>query len=98
MATGAPQHPVGLFVPCIFDTAAVEHRYWDNDEPANMVCRGLGFASGTIYTYGATAMPLYTVSQGQQVTVPGLLPVVSGFRSCTGTEVNIFQCPQCGNR
>ena len=64
-----------------------------------MVCRGLGFASGTIYTYGATAMPLYTVSsQGQQVTVPGLLPVVSGFRSCTGSEVNIFQCPQCGNR
>ena len=54
--------------------------YWDNDEVANIVCRQLGYASGTIYTYGHTSQ------------LP-TLPVVAGFRRCTGSESNIFSCP-----
>ena len=76
------------------DTAAVEHRYWDNDEIAHMACIANGFASGSVYTFGATTLPLYAGGQ----PVPAQLPIVAGYRTCTGTEANIFQCPQCGNR
>ena len=57
------------------------HWMWDNDNVANIVCRQLGFAYGTLYTFGVT-------TQLQQ------LPVVWGFRRCAGTEASIFQCPQ----
>jgi len=61
------------------------HWYWENDEPANIVCRGLGYESGTLYTFG-TSSQLPT------------LPVVAGFRMCDGGESNIFQCPSSADR
>jgi hypothetical protein len=51
---------------------------------ANVVCRQLGFASGFIYTFGATRL------------LP-TLPIVAGFRTCSGVESNIFQCEAGGN-
>ena len=30
------------------------HWFWDNAEPANIVCRALGYESGDIYTYGTS--------------------------------------------
>ena len=75
------------------------HWYWDNDQAANMACVANGFRSGSLYTYGATLRTLYTVSNGVQQTVSGSsLPIVAGFRTCEGTETNIFQCAQCGSR
>ena len=59
-----------------------------------MACIANGFASGSVYTFGATTLPLYAGGQ----PVPAQLPIVAGYRTCTGTETNIFQCPQCGNR
>ena len=50
-----------------------------NEEMANVVCRSLGFAGGSIYTFGATRL------------LP-TLPIVAGFKTCAGTESNIFQC------
>ena len=61
------------------------HWLWDNDNAATIACRANGFAGGSIYTFGATT------------TLP-VLPIAYGYRSCTGTEQNLFQCPQCGNR
>ena len=60
------------------------HYFWDNTEMANVVCRQLGFASGFIYTFGATRL------------LP-TLPIVAGFRTCSGVESNIFQCEAGGN-
>ena len=50
---------------------------------ANVVCRSLGFAGGSIYTFGATRL------------LP-TLPIVAGFKTCAGTESNIFQCGSPG--
>ena len=54
-----------------------------NEEMANVVCRSLGFAGGSIYTFGATRL------------LP-TLPIVAGFKTCAGTESNIFQCGSPG--
>eukprot|EP01050_Picozoa_sp_SAG11_P040670 SAG11_NODE_17813_length_508_cov_0.909535_1_plen_169_part_11 len=35
------------------------HWLWDNDEPANIVCRQLGYAGGTLYTYGSSSTALH---------------------------------------
>ena len=59
------------------------HWYWDNDNMADIVCRQLGYSSGTVYTYGHTTQ------------LPDL-PIVAGFRTCEGTEQNIFGCPEHG--
>ena len=59
------------------------HYYWDNDEAANVVCRNLGFASGVMYTFGATRL------------LP-TLPIVAGFQTCQGGETNILQCTPGG--
>jgi len=60
-----------------------------------MACRANGFASGSVYTFGATTLSLYAANQPTPI---GVLPVIAGFRTCTGTETNIFQCPECGSR
>ena len=62
---------------------AVADYYWDNDEAANVVCRNLGFASGVMYTFGATRL------------LP-TLPIVAGFQTCQGGETNILQCTPGG--
>ena len=47
-----------------------------------MVCRQLGYSVGEQYTFGASNhLPT--------------LPVVAGFRTCDGTEQNIFGCAAC---
>jgi hypothetical protein len=46
------------------------HYYWDNDNPAKIVCRALGYETGSLYTYGAG---------GPDLTP---LPVVTGYRKC----------------
>jgi hypothetical protein len=61
------------------------HWLWDNDNGADIACKANGFAAGSIYTFGATT------------TLP-VLPIGLGYRSCEGTERNLFQCAQCGNR
>jgi hypothetical protein len=71
------------------------HWYWDNEEIAHMACRANGFASGSVYTFGATTLALYAATQPAPI---GVLPVIAGYRTCTGTEPNIFQCPECGSR
>ena len=55
------------------------HYYWDNDNAAGVACRQLGFADGFMYTFGAT-------------TLLPTLPIVTGFRTCAGTEANLFAC------
>ena len=59
------------------------HWYWNNDNAASVFCRQLGYSFGQIYTYGAST----TLAQ---------LPVAAGFRVCTGTEMNIIDCPMGG--
>lgn len=46
---------------------------------AQMACRHLGYNDGEIYTFGHTSQ------------LPSL-PIVAGFRTCQGTELNIFHC------
>ena len=55
------------------------HWLWDNDNAAGVACRQLGFADGFMYTFGASRL------------LP-TLPIVAGFRTCTGTERTIFDC------
>ena len=75
------------------------HWLWDNDEAVNMVCRANGWADGTVYTFGATSRPMYWNGQtGRGAQVAAEMPIVTGMRSCVGTEANLFQCPWCGNR
>ena len=52
-------------------------------DAAGVICRQLGFADGVMYTFGATRL------------LP-TLPIVAGFRTCAGTESNIFQCAAGG--
>ena len=56
------------------------HYIWDNDNYADIACKQLGYASGSIYTFGAT----------KQLPT---LPIVEGFRTCDGTEASLFGCP-----
>ena len=58
--------------------------YWD-DVDATVVCKQLGYASGSIYTFGAT----------KQLPT---LPIVEGFRTCDGTEASLFGCPTATTR
>eukprot|EP01051_Picozoa_sp_SAG22_P000022 SAG22_NODE_1_length_62449_cov_158.689270_22_plen_101_part_00 len=53
------------------------HWLWDNDNYANLLCQELGYTSGVLYTYGATADSAHVHD----------LTVVSGYRQCDGTEV-----------
>jgi hypothetical protein len=57
------------------------HWYWSGASIADIVCKQLGYASGDTYTFGHT---------NQLPT----LPIVAGFRMCTGTERDIFTCPK----
>ena len=57
------------------------HWLWDNDEPANIACRQLGYGHGQLYTFGSSKM------------LP-TLPIVTGFRLCEGGERTIFDCPE----
>ena len=57
---------------------------WDNDAAADIVCRQLGYSGGSIYTFGHTSQ------------LPSL-PVVAGYRTCTGSEQSILACPEGGN-
>eukprot|EP01043_Picozoa_sp_COSAG02_P075429 COSAG02_NODE_15551_length_1161_cov_0.677966_2_plen_321_part_01 len=57
------------------------HWLWDNDAPADIVCRQLGYSGGVLYTYGAGA------------GTTSLHPVF-GYRRCTGTEANLFDCEE----
>lgn len=50
---------------------------------ANDVCIQLGFASGTVYTFGVTQL------------LP-TLPIVAGFSTCAGGEPDIFSCAESG--
>eukprot|EP01046_Picozoa_sp_COSAG06_P032489 COSAG06_NODE_3250_length_5615_cov_15.071972_3_plen_672_part_00 len=45
------------------------HYYWDNDNPAIITCRALGYETGSLYTYGTDASL-------------DVLPVVTGYRKC----------------
>ena len=60
------------------------HWFWEGDGLANVVCRQLGYTSGSTYTFGHTAQLPH-------------LPVVAGFRVCDGSESNIFHCPMTGD-
>jgi hypothetical protein len=60
------------------------HWFWEGDTLAQVVCSQLGYQHGSTYTFGHT---------NQLPT----LPVVAGFRTCTGTEANIFNCPITGD-
>ena len=56
------------------------HWYWGGDTLAEVVCKQLGYQTGSTYTFGHTnSLPR--------------LPVVAGFRRCAGSESNIFGCP-----
>jgi hypothetical protein len=59
------------------------HWYWDNDNAAAVACRQMGFATGVMYTFGTTRL------------LP-TLPIVAGFKTCDGTESNIFACAAGG--
>ena len=50
------------------------HWFWDNDEPANIVCRALGYESGDIYTYG-TSMNARDLPTGARTFPPHLDPI-----------------------
>ena len=60
------------------------HWFWEGDTLAEVVCRQLGYSSGATYTFGHTPQLPH-------------LPVVAGFRTCTGSESNIFGCPMTGD-
>ena len=62
--------------PC---ATAAGHWMWDNDEPANVVCRQLGYSHGSLYTFGNSLAELE-------------LPVNIGFRTCDGTEDDLAHC------
>ena len=61
------------------------HYLWDNDNAASVVCRQLGFTYGELYTYGVSN------------SLPPPTSIAWGYRKCTGTEQNLFQCPVSGN-
>ena len=63
---------------------AISLRTGDNDNWAEIVCRELGFVGGVGYTFGFSRL------------LP-TLPIVVGFRTCEGTESNIFLCPEQSN-
>ena len=56
------------------------HWYWGGDTLAEVVCKQLGYTTGSTYTFGHTTQLPH-------------LPVVAGFRRCAGSESNIFGCP-----
>ena len=55
------------------------HWLWNNDEPANIACRDLGYESGSLFTYGAS----FTLSE---------MPAHLGFQTCTGLEASLTDC------
>ena len=56
---------------------------WNNNNAARVFCRELGFVDGEIYTFGHTNyLPT--------------LPVVTGWKTCTGDEGSIQHCPLPG--
>jgi hypothetical protein len=52
---------------------------WNNHNAGNLVCQQLGFQSGEMYTFGRSNY------------LPNL-PVVYGYRTCDGSENNLFNC------
>lgn len=56
------------------------HWLWDSDTAADIVCRDLGYAYGTLYTFGTSLNAAY-------------LPTIAGFQVCAGTEQTIEDCP-----
>lgn len=56
------------------------HWLWDSDTAADIVCQDLGYASGTLYTFGSSL----NLAE---------LPTVAGFQVCEGTEASIEDCP-----
>ena len=55
------------------------HWLWNDDQPANIACRDLGYASGTLFTYGAS----FTLAE---------YPAHLGFQTCTGHEASLLDC------
>ena len=55
------------------------HWLWNNDQPANIACRDLGYESGSLFTYGAS----FTLSE---------MPAHLGFQTCTGAEASLLDC------
>lgn len=52
---------------------------WNNNNAANVFCRQLGYDHGETYTFGSTNY------------LPQL-PIVYGYRVCSGTERNLMNC------
>ena len=50
----------------------------------DLVCKELGFTSGKAYTYGKNS-------------ALAELPIVAGYRECSGGEHSLFDCPYAGN-
>ena len=73
--------------PALLDCSALAltqlRRFWNNNEPANIVCRALGYSSGTLYTFGSS------------LELASLDPAVA-MRTCTGDETSLLDCPHMG--
>ena len=56
------------------------HYFWNNDNGAAIVCRQLGYVSGSAYTFGVSpSLPV--------------LPIVWGMHTCAdNTATSIFEC------
>jgi hypothetical protein len=56
------------------------HWLWDSDTAADIVCRDLGYAYGTLYNFGTSLNAAE-------------YPITAGFQVCEGTEASIEDCP-----
>jgi hypothetical protein len=79
-----PAGRVEVFSPRAGWGTVCGHGYWQDDGAANVVCRALGYTSGSLYTYGLSRV------------TDSLMPIVAGWRTCEGTEASIFDCMEEG--
>ena len=88
-----PQGRIEIFSPNMNSWGTVcGHWLWDNDNPADIVCRQLGYAGGKLYTYGAGGNAATGTCGGGTA-----LASVFGYRVCDGTEANLWACAEHGS-
>eukprot|EP01051_Picozoa_sp_SAG22_P026387 SAG22_NODE_8301_length_666_cov_0.966490_2_plen_104_part_01 len=69
------------------------HWLWDNDNPADIVCRQLGYEGGVLYTYGASSHHTAAGTCGGSTTLPSAF----GYRRCSGSEATLWDCTASGD-
>ena len=82
--TSYPAGRIEVFHPTVGWGTVCGHGYWQDDGAANVVCRALGYTSGSLYTYGVSHV------------TNSLMPIVAGWRTCQGTESSILDCSPDG--